>query len=74
MDKAIELSVFGRRLLAVRQPDSWSLFHLRPNGIRYQVANKRVPASVTEVELPHYIADLCEDWANPRYPRVVRLS
>ena len=73
-EKAIELSVFGRRLLAIRREDRWALFHLRPNGIRYRVPNKQVPATVTEKELEFYLADLCDDWATPRYPRVRRLS
>lgn len=74
MEKAIELSVFGKHLLAVRRQDRWALFHLGANGARHRLRDRCVPASVSEQELPMYLADLCDDWANPRYPRVKRLS
>jgi hypothetical protein len=71
---AVTLDVFGRRVLAVRIENGWSLFYVGSDGKRRPAQDIFVPGAVTESELAEYLADLCHEWASEKHPQVTRIE
>ncbi len=66
--------MFGKRVLAVRHEDAWSVFYVGPDGKRRPATDIFVPGGVTEPDLVEYLADLCHEWASEKHPEVRRLD
>ncbi len=71
---SIKLDVFGRRMVALRTENAWSVFYLGSDGKRRPAIDVFVPSWVKESDLVEYLVDLCHEWASARYPDVTRLE
>jgi hypothetical protein len=71
---SVLLDVFGKRMLAKRLDQAWSIFYVGTDGKRRPAKDIFVPCTVTESELIEYLADLCHEWASEKHPRVTRVE
>lgn len=56
---SIKLDVFGRRMVALRTENAWSVFYLGSDGKRRPAIDVFVPSWVKESDLVEYLVDLC---------------
>lgn len=73
MGSPIKMEVFGRIVLVIPFPKGWSVFYLGSDGKRRPAHDLFIPSSVSETEIPDYLADICHEWASEKYPEVRRL-
>ena len=71
---AVRLNAYGRDLEIRREDAHWCVYYLGNEGKRRRAEDIRVPDSVSEQDLPVYIADLLHEYASARYPEVVVLG
>ncbi len=70
----IEFDVFGRRVLVERTAAGWRALYPGSEGKHRVAPDIVIPPDTVEVDLPHYLADLCHEWASPERPDVRRLT
>ena len=60
-------------LEVVRSNDQWLAFYCGNGGLKRKADDIRIPASLSELELDAYIADVFHEWATPERSEVRRL-
>ena len=63
----MKLNVFGKIVEVTRRDNQWIAYYLGNEGKTRTADDIRIPAHIAEDELADYIADLCHEWATPRY-------
>ena len=71
--RRFRLDVFGRLMAVERRGDEWRLYDLGAEGKRSPVPEVTVPATLTDVEVERFLADLFHEYASSRHPDVKRL-
>lgn len=61
------LHVFGKIAEVTRRDNRSIVYYLGNEGKIRTADDIHIPAHVAEDELADYIADLCHEWATPRY-------
>ena len=72
--KTLKFDVFGRDIAVVKTETGWQVFYLGNEGKRRPASDIIVPSDITEVEIAHYLDDLCHEWATSRNQSVTRIG
>lgn len=72
--ETIKFDIFGRKVLeVVRSDGQWLTFYCGNGGVKRKATDICIPASLAEVELDEYIADIFHEWATANGNKIRRL-
>lgn len=70
----LRFDVFGRAIGIDRREGEWRAFYLGADGKRREATDVLIPPTLTESELPRFLADLFHESATPERREVRRLE
>ncbi|WDD99990.1 DUF7661 family protein [Thalassomonas actiniarum] len=70
----IKFNVFGKQMSVHRIEQHWQLFNDSDTGMSARVYDVVIPSELTPDELAGYLDDIFHEYANEKFPEVVKLT